>query len=384
MGNIEIRPTLTRSERTTFLTFPWRIYKGDPLWVAPILSDRAKVIDPQRGVFFNRGHAEFFIAWRDSKPIGTICCAEDFKSHEAHEWKDCMIGFFECIDDYAVAEALFDHASLWAKRLSLDALYGPYNLDYEDSYGVLIEGRDRPPVVLCGHTPPYYQDFFERYGFEKPRGENIAFAIDVDLNNPAIQRLSRLAGKVRQRGHFRVRGADLKNWHEEIDRVHNLINRSLAHLPGHIPWQREALQANLEPFVHIVDPDLVLFAETTTGETVGWFPGIPNLNEALIHVNGLRYPWNYLQLIWYMRRQPECLAIKSVLVPPEYWDTGVAVLLFDEMARRAAAKGYKWVDLSLTSDDNPRTPILAKHAGAKLYKRYRVYRKWLAPRSGKK
>jgi GNAT superfamily N-acetyltransferase len=73
-----------------------------------------------------------------------------------------------------------------------------------------------------------------------------------------------------------------------------------------------------------------------------------------------------------------------VLVPPEYWDTGVAVLLFDEMARRAAAKGYKWVDLSLTSDDNPRTPILAKHAGAKLYKRYRVYRKWLAPRSGKK
>jgi GNAT superfamily N-acetyltransferase len=63
-----------------------------------------------------------------------------------------------------------------------------------------------------------------------------------------------------------------------------------------------------------------------------------------------------------------------VLVLPEYWDTGVAVLLFDEMARRAAARGYRWIDLSLTSDDNPRTPVLAKRMGAKIYKRYRVYR----------
>jgi hypothetical protein len=63
-----------------------------------------------------------------------------------------------------------------------------------------------------------------------------------------------------------------------------------------------------------------------------------------------------------------------VLVLPEYWDTGVAVLLFDEMAKRVVAKGYQWIDLSLTSDDNPYTSTLAERAGARLYKRYRVYR----------
>ena len=50
------------------------------------------------------------------------------------------------------------------------------------------------------------------------------------------------------------------------------------------------------------------------------------------------------------------------------------MLLFAEMARRAWAKGYRWSDLSLTSEDNPNTPLLAEHMGAKLYKRYRVYR----------
>ena len=98
------------------------------------------------------------------------------------------------------------------------------------------------------------------------------------------------------------------------------------------------------------------------------------MNEALIHMNGLRYPWNYLQAWWALRQPVKCLAVKSVLVLPEYWDTGVAVMLFDEMAKRALPKGYTWLDLSLTSADNPYTPALANRAGAKLYKRYRVYR----------
>jgi hypothetical protein len=32
----------------------------------------------------------------------------------------------------------------------------------------------------------------------------------------------------------------------------------------------------------------------------------------------------------------------------------------------------------MTSADNPRTPQLAEHLGAVIYKRHRVYRKWLA------
>jgi GNAT superfamily N-acetyltransferase len=88
----------------------------------------------------------------------------------------------------------------------------------------------------------------------------------------------------------------------------------------------------------------------------------------------LRYPWDYIKLWWHLRGQPACLAIKSVLVLPEYWGTGVSVLLFDELARRARAKGYRWADLSLTSEDNPYTPTLAQRMGATIYKRYRVYR----------
>lgn len=373
MSAITIQPVLTPRQRKTFVLFPWQIYKGDPLWVPPLVAERLKTIDPKRGLFFRRGTAEFFMAWRDGRPVGTICCADDRETNARRGLKDCMIGFFECVEDYAAAEALYNHAREWARAHDLETLYGPFNLDYEDSYGVLLEGRDRPAVVLCGHTPPYYRDFFEHYGFQPARGDNLAYAITPAEAAPALERIARIAERLRQRGHIQVRPADLAHWEKEVERVHEMMNKALAHLPDFIPWPREALQAALAPFRQIVDPELVLFAEVD-GQTVGWFPGIPNLNEALIHANGLRYPWDYLKLLRYMRRPVRCLAIKSVLVLPEYWDTGVAVMLFDEMARRAGPKGYTWVDLSLTSDDNPYTPALAERAGAKIYKRYRVYR----------
>jgi GNAT superfamily N-acetyltransferase len=374
MSVIEIRPVRSAAERRAFLLFPWRIYRHDPLWVPPLLPERAARTDPRKGVFFKRGSAEFFVAWRDRKPIGTIGAAEDRAVNQQRGLHDCMFGFFDCIDDYAVAQALLDTAAAWAKEHHLDTLYGPFNLDYEDSYGILIEGRDRPPALLCGHTPSYYQDFIERYGFQPARDDNLAFAIRPDFSAPEFRLISRLADRLRKHGTVTVRGARLDRWDEEVDSILNLLNKATAHLKDFIPWQRAALEEMLSSFRTIADPELILFAEAK-GQVVGWFPAIPNLSEVFQHVNGLRYPWDYLKLAWYMRRKTKSLTIKSVLVLPEYWNMGVGVLLIDEMARRMQGKGYEWVDLSLTGADNPATPGLAERMGAKIYKRYRVYRR---------
>ncbi len=106
---------------------------------------------------------------------------------------NACIGFFECVEDYAVAEALFDRATAWAQEHALVRLLGTYNLDREESRGILIEGRDRPPAVYCGHNPPYYSEFLEKYGFTKFDEDGLAYAIDLDLNKPEIQHLMRLA-----------------------------------------------------------------------------------------------------------------------------------------------------------------------------------------------
>ena len=373
MSETSVLPVRSPKDRRIFLNFPWQIYKNDPLWVPPLMPDMKERIDPKKGVFFKRGEADFFIAWRDGAPVGTICAAEDRQANAERGDHECVFGFFNFIEDYSVMEALLQRVCDWAHARGLNTLTGPYNLDYEDSYGILVEGRDRPPVLMCGHTPPYYLDFVERYGFQPARGDNIAFGVDLTGELEAAQEVRRLADRVRQRRNFVIRSADLEHWEDELERIYILLNLALRHLPDYRSWPREVVYNSLAPFRKIVDPDLVLFAEDGD-RTIGWLPGLPNLNEVFIHVNGLRRPWDYLKLMVYMRRPTQCLTIKSVLVPQEYWGSGVAILLFDEMYRRAREHGYKWIDGSLTSDDNPSTPALGARFGAKVYKRYRAYR----------
>ena len=113
-NNIEVKPVITKHERRVFLTFPWKIYEGDPLWVPPLLSERAKTIDPQKGKFFQDGYADLFIAWQDGKPVGTIAYGEDQSATQNRGSGECLVGFFECVQDYSVAEALFKRAEDWA------------------------------------------------------------------------------------------------------------------------------------------------------------------------------------------------------------------------------------------------------------------------------
>ncbi len=373
MTNIEVRPVRSGRETQIFLTFPWEIYGNDPLWVPPLLPERRKVIDPNRSAFLEHGQAEFFIAWREGEPVGTICAAEDPVANQNRGTSECVFGFFEYIKDLEVFRALVECASDWGRTRGLDTLYGPWNLDYEDSYGVLVEGRSRPPALLCGHTLEYYSEFMKSYGFEEARPQNVALGAAL-TQTPQIQRMARVADRIRQKDWITIREADFDRWDEEIDCLHRLLNLSLAHLSDHIGRTRASVAAMVAPFRQIADPELILFADVR-GETVGFLPGLPDLNEVFIHVDGLRSPWKYLQLMWRMKTQTiRTLTIKSILVLPEYWNTGAGILLFDELVKRAMAKGFTWTDLSITSIDNPNTIILAEHMGAEIYKRWQIFR----------
>ena len=298
--------------------------------------------------------------------------AEDRSSNQSRGLSDGMFGFFECTNEPDVAHKLFETAQNWIANRGLNRMIGPFHQDYDSAYGILIEGRDRPPAISCGHTPPYYKDLVLGHGFTPYRPDNIAFAVDITEDTREFQLLHKLAQRAESRGTIVIREARLSEWDAEADRVHILLNKALAHLVDFVGWDRQALNDTLEPFRKYADPYLVLFADVGD-QTVGFFPGIPNLNEILHRVNGLRFPWDMLKMLRYRKMQPKGLAIKSVLVLPEYWGTGVSLMLFSEMLKRAREKGYDWIDLSLTSEGNPKTPMLATRPGAKLYKRYRVY-----------
>lgn len=385
---VEVRPVRNARDRRDFLSFPYRLYAGDPIWAPPLYPERRDALDPLKGEFFSHGAAELFLARRYAEPdgglgevVGTICAGEDFAANAATSRKDCVFGFFDYVEDIEVARALIEAAGAWGAARGLETLFGPNNLDYENAYGVLVEGRDRKPTLLCGHSPPYYLAFMEEMGFAPSRDDNIALEIRLDRPLPDRDRLERIARIAVARSGISVRGADFAHIEDEIDRVHGIMNRSLAHLRGFLPMPRSAVAALMKPFVHIADPELILFAEKA-GKTLGFFPAVSDLNEAFAGLGGLRYPWQYLGLPFALSRarrgRTACVSAKSILVPPEHWGRGVGVVLLWELVGRLERTRYSWLDLSLTSEENPNTVPLAMRFGARVYKRYRVFRRPIA------
>ena len=70
--NIVIKPVLTPAERQLFITFPWQIYKNDPCWVPPLISDKTERLDLQRNPFWRTAELAMWVAYSDGKPAGTI------------------------------------------------------------------------------------------------------------------------------------------------------------------------------------------------------------------------------------------------------------------------------------------------------------------------
>jgi len=374
MASIQIHPVTTRRDLRAFVKFPWRVYKDDPNWVPPLISERLEYLDPATGLFYGHAEVALFLARRGREVVGTIGAFVDHRRIEYLGQPEGGFGFFEVIEDYAVAERLLDAACEWLRKHNMPVVRGPTSFSNNDCPGVLIEGYDCPPVMMEAHTPLYYKDFLERYGMEK---DHDLFAwrafrsqIGEELKNipPELARVAEVAQRMTG---VTIRKVRMENWDEEITTAHHLFDTTLRHIPDHIPMtgaEFRRLANQIRPFL---DPDLALFAEME-GKPVGFCIAIPDLNRVLIHLNGRLFPFGWLKARRYAHRI-DVVTFKLMGILEEYRRRGIDALLYLQAVKAVYDNGYAWLEGSLTSEYNPMVNLIAHRLGAERYKHYRLY-----------
>jgi GNAT superfamily N-acetyltransferase len=372
---IEIQSVGSRRDLKAFVKFPWRIYRGDPNWVPPLISERLEYLDPATGLFYRHAEVALFLARRGREVVGTIASFIDHDLVEHVGRPEGGFGFFEVVNDYTVAERLLDAACEWLRARDMGEVRGPTSFTDNDYPGVLIEGTDCPPVMLEAHTPLYYRDLLERYGMEKDHDLYAWRArrsqIGRELENLPPE-LIRVADVARQVANVTIRRIRMEDWDAEIRTAYHLFTTTLHDLSNRAPM-REAefrrLADQLRPFL---DPDLALFAEV--GELpVGFCVAVPDINRALIHCNGRLFPLGWLKLRRAMR-EIDVVTFKLMGVLQEYRRRGIDALLYLEAVKTVYDGGYQWLDGSVTSELNPKINLVAHRLGAERYKHYRLYR----------
>ena len=110
---ITVRAARSAADRRRFIRFPWRVYGGIDAWVPPLISDFKKKLDTVRNPFYKHAEIELFLARRNGSPAGTVAAIIDHHYNSFHDERTGFFGFFEAVNDDAVAGALIDAAAQW-------------------------------------------------------------------------------------------------------------------------------------------------------------------------------------------------------------------------------------------------------------------------------
>jgi GNAT superfamily N-acetyltransferase len=368
--SLVVKAIQTPQERRLFVELPWSLYKDDPNWIPPLLSDMHATLDPQKNALLRLGPSTFFLAIKGQRPAGRIGCGMDLRLNAAKGNKMGYITLFESVNDYRVTADLFDHATGWLKEQGATTVTGPQSPSNGDDYrGLLIDGFDQPPVLLNSYNPRYYSNFMEEYGFKKQFDR---YAYYYDISDGPTERLTRGVALAQKRYGFTVRKIDLKNLVRERAVIKKVLEDSMPDWPDMIPPSDEELIAEINKLRQLALPDLVLFIEGKDGDCLGFAVALPDYNQVLKHLNGRLFPTGFLKYLWY-KRKITGVRMFVLFVTPKGRRRGVSAALYYHTMLNARKLGFTHGEGSTIHEFNRRMNIDAQKAGGKLYKTYRIY-----------
>ncbi|RKX26028.1 MAG: N-acetyltransferase, partial [Candidatus Zixiibacteriota bacterium] len=193
MAKIEVVEVESALQLKQFITYPNRLYKDDPNYVTPLLSERLEFFNQEKNPFFHSARVKLFLAMDGKVVTGRIATCINFNHNDFHAEQVGFFGFFDCPDDYEIASTLLKVAMITIKREKMEKMRGPMNFSTNHECGFLVEGFDSPPTVMMTYNHPYLPRLVEKFGLKKAM-DLVAYKFTDDV--PVSPRIARVVEKI--------------------------------------------------------------------------------------------------------------------------------------------------------------------------------------------
>ncbi len=368
--DITIKPIRDKKGLKQFVRFPWLVYKNDPYWVPPLISDQMKFLDKKKGVFFEFGEAEYFMAFDGDKPVGRIAAHVDHEYEKYHDNDTGFFGFFECIDDQRVADALFKAAEEWLASKNKSRIRGPMSFTLYDISGMLYEGFDSSPVILLAYNPKYYNDLVARAGFEKAIDW---YAFIVRKDSPINPVLYKVRDRVMRQPDIKIVSINMKEFDKHVRDVGYIFREAWMQNWGHVPLTEGQLKHLANELKMVVVPEVTYLAYVND-KCVGFSLSIKDANPAIKKANGRLFPFGIFKILWGMRKINRLRTI-AMGVLDEYRHRGIDIAFYINTIEQGVKLGYVESECSIIVETNHRMISALEDLNAERYKTYRFYEK---------
>lgn len=376
MPEVVVKPLARQGkDLDRFLRLSYAIYANDPLWVAPLLGDLKKTF-ADANPLFEHAEMQLWIAERGGRDVGRIAGLIDRNFNEFHDDRTASFGYFECINDRAVSQALLTTAQDWARAQGMQRILGPLNPTTNDESGLLIHGFDSSPVFMMMYNPPYYADLVTAAGFAKAKD---LYAYNFDLTNAPKDRFERIAAKFKERHpNLHINAVSRRNLEPALAQVKEVYNEAWKKNWGFVPMTDAEINFMADRLKPLLTEGLAYVA-TNAHEPVGFLLAMPDFNQAFKSLKGRLLTPRFLRFLPYLLgwKVPDACRVVTLGVKASYRGRGIETAMLAEGLKTGFKLGFKSVEASWILEDNTAVQRIIKLFGGEPYKTYRIYERAL-------
>lgn len=346
-----------------FIRVNAEINKNDPNYIRPLDKDINDVFDPEKNKTFRFGEAvRWILKDNDGKLIGRIAAFTNKKyKNKGDDVPVGGIGFFDCINNQAAADMLFDVAKHWLIQKGMQAMDGPINFGERDRWwGLLVEGFQPPPYCL-NYNKPYYKELFENYGF-KCFFNQICFGLDPrkEVSKKILDRHAQIAKDPAFSSSY-IKKNQLEKFAADFTIVYN---KAWAGHGGLKELKKEQVLSMFKKMKPVMDEKIVWFIYHHN-DPIAIFINLPDLNQWFKYLNGRFDLWHKLKFLWIKKTKKNIRFTGLVFgVVPEFQGTGVDSYMINEAKLVVQPmQKYEEYEMQWIGEFNPKMINVAENFG---------------------
>ncbi|MGB6319818.1 MAG: hypothetical protein WBG08_14385 [Litorimonas sp.] len=374
MANAPIDIVASDTPPAGFLGLPYILYAGEPNWRPPLRMERKGQLGSGNPAVASMTPS-YILARRGGELVGRIAAFTNAAHDEAHGFGTAFFGYFDCVPDAEVEDALLQAAQAWASAHGRTRLRGPAMWSVNEEVGVLIDGFDTPNVVLMPYGHPRYPAALERNGFGKAI-DLYAYRADLREGAPTGRLVEGLRRKAQSDPGLTWRPLDTSDFMGDVARARDIFNDAWSENWGFIPFSDDQ-------FTHMAkEMKPVMFRD---GFQIGFVDGepatfiwmIPDVNEAAQGLNGRLLPFGWATFLWRLKGK----RVRGGRVPLmglkrkfQKGRRGVALTtqICSDAFDAGQAQGFDQCELSWILEGNRSMTSICDLVGADRYKTYRM------------
>lgn len=326
---VEIVQVKTKKQQKKFVMFQLELYKNNPYFVPPIISDELTIFDKNKNANYDDCETIYYLAYRDGKVVGRIAGILQRASNKKMSQKYVRFSRVDFINDIEVARALFEAVESWAKSLGMEAVHGPLGFNDLEREGLLIEGFDQMSCFEENYNYHYYKGIIEQLGYEKDVDWlEYLFPIADKVDERAV-RLSELLKKK-----YGLKTVEIKNTTKLIDlykdQIFALINECYSPLYGVVPITKKLEDQLVKQFKLVISHRFISLVVDNEGKLVGLGVVFPSIAKAIKAMNGKLFSFKIFKLLRAIKK-PKLVDTVFIAVTAEYRNKGVTAFIFNEI-----------------------------------------------------